>query len=385
MRYKKPFIPPIVTATCNILNQTAINSTSHCASIAVHHHLCSQSMLIKGSPPKAADIAPPGSQFRMQHRQNDNSELSDSSSQTATGIDSWSVKYANQYHPPHGYGYHSSPQPFRGAPQVYRHSPFIITNNSSQPTPSVSPSFPSYGSQWQWSDLHQGGSGESQTIPLQQFAEEAMSSPGALRMPPGPAGNNPVHWPTSSTSTPPARPPSSAPERPPINMPTKSVLPAAKQWKTDVIRIADLPPSPEISYIDYPAYDDGNTQCNLGGAGGKLPVSLKQTEIRLKQFAKTIGQANCSAFNKWQKVWVDGFLEKKHRSIIQEPLHFKKRRDGPLHWETAVAELLAKVDNWLLLEYFDNAEWFCWQWVLLVWMNCAREMWEVRTMGRQNN
>jgi hypothetical protein len=50
----------------------------------------------------------------------------------------------------------------------------------------------------------------------------------------------------------------------------------------------------------------------LGGAEGKLTVSLKQTEYSMKQFAKRMVQANCCAFNKWKKVWVAGFFEKKH-------------------------------------------------------------------------
>jgi hypothetical protein len=54
----------------------------------------------------------------------------------------------------------------------------------------------------------------------------------------------------------------------------------------------------------------------LGGAEGKPPVSLKQTKFSLKQFAKRMGQANYSAFKKWEKGWGAGFLEKKHQSII---------------------------------------------------------------------
>jgi hypothetical protein len=81
--------------------------------------------------------------------------------------------------------------------------------------------------------------------------------------------------------------------------------------------MADVPPLPEISYEEYDADDESNDSSDLGGAEGKPPVSLKQTEFSLKQFAKRIGQANYSAFNKWKKGWVAGFLEKEHRSIIQ--------------------------------------------------------------------
>jgi len=42
----------------------------------------------------------------------------------------------------------------------------------------------------------------------------------------------------------------------------------------------------------------------LGGAEGETSISLKQTEFSLKLFAKSSGQPNCSASNKWKKVWV---------------------------------------------------------------------------------
>jgi hypothetical protein len=47
-----------------------------------------------------------------------------------------------------------------------------------------------------------------------------------------------------------------------------------------------------------------------------------------------------SAFNKWKKVWVAGFLRKKHRSINEWQDCLKLLRDWPLHWEMAVAEVL---------------------------------------------
>jgi len=72
-----------------------------------------------------------------------------------------------------------------------------------------------------------------------------------------------------------------------------------------------------MSYNEYDAADDSDDLLDSGGAEGKPPISLKQTKFTLKQFAKRMGQANYSAFNKWQKVWVAGFLEKKHRSIIR--------------------------------------------------------------------
>jgi len=147
MGYKKPIIPPKVTATCNILNHTLIYSTSHCTSIVVYHHVCSENVSTKGSPPKTANMAPPGSQFGSRQRRDDTSGFLDNGSRTTTGTDSRSRKHANQYQPPHGNGYPPSQQPFPGATQFYYHSPFNMTH-SSQPTTSVSQQYPSYGPPW---------------------------------------------------------------------------------------------------------------------------------------------------------------------------------------------------------------------------------------------
>jgi hypothetical protein len=68
----------------------------------------------------------------------------------------------------------------------------------------------------------------------------------------------------------------------------------------------------------------------LGGAEGKDPICLKQMEFSLKQFAKRMGPPNFSAFNKWKKVWVAGFLEMKHQSIIPGHNIVKQQRDVPL-------------------------------------------------------
>jgi hypothetical protein len=127
--------------------------------------------------------------------------------------------------------------------------------------------------------------------------------------------------------------------------------------RTDIAGIADLPPLPEISYDQYDADYESDDSSDLGGAEGEAPISLKQTEFSLKQFAKRMGQPNFSAFNKWKKVWVARFLEKKHRSIIRGQNRLKQLRDGPLHWETAVADFLEAFDTWLPLKNFDNAEW----------------------------
>ena len=65
--------------------------------------------------------------------------------------------------------------------------------------------------------------------------------------------------------------------RPPISLQTKTFLLPAEPRKTDVTRIADLPPSPEVSYDEYDADDESEDSSDLGGAEGKPPVSLKQT------------------------------------------------------------------------------------------------------------
>ena len=54
------------------------------------------------------------------------------------------------------------------------------------------------------------------------------------------------------------------------------------------------------------------------------PLCPKPTEISLKQFAKWMGKANYSAFNKWKRVWVAGIVEKKPRSMILGQNHFKQ-------------------------------------------------------------
>jgi len=86
-------------------------------------------------------------------------------------------------------------------------------------------------------------------------------------------------------------------------------------------------------------------------------MSLKQTEYSLKQFANRMGHPNFCSFNKWKKVWVAGFLEKKHRPIILGQNRLKQLGVGSLHWETAVSDFLETFETWLPLENFDNAEW----------------------------
>jgi len=98
-----------------------------------------------------------------------------------------------------------------------------------------------------------------------------------------------------------------------------------------------------------------------------------------------MGQANYSAFNKCKRLWVVGFLEKKHQSMIRGQNRWKKVWDGPLHREMAVADRLASFKNWLLLICSDSSEWIRRQWDGMFLMKCASEMPEARKEGRQGN
>jgi hypothetical protein len=93
---------------------------------------------------------------------------------------------------------------------------------------------------------------------------------------------------------------------------------AAELHRTAVAGITDLPPIPEITYYEFDADAESDDSLVLGGAAGQAPISLKHTEFSMTQFAKTMGQPKLSAFNKWKKVLVAGFLRKKYWSIIPE-------------------------------------------------------------------
>jgi len=83
----------------------------------------------------------------------------------------------------------------------------------------------------------------------------------------------------------------------------------------------------------------------MDGANGNALISLKQMEFSLKQFLQTMGQPNFSIFYMWKKVWVDGYLEKKQRPIVQWKNYLKQLQDGSLHRETAVADILVTVES----------------------------------------
>jgi hypothetical protein len=76
-------------------------------------------------------------------------------------------------------------------------------------------------------------------------------------------------------------------------------------------------PLAEISYDNYDVDEASDNSSDICSAYSKPPVSMRATEFSLNQFAKWMGQANYSAFNKWEKVCVAGFVDKKHQSIIR--------------------------------------------------------------------
>jgi len=211
------------------------------------------------------------------------------------------------------------------------------------------------------------------------------SSRCAPSRPPGPPESHPLDWPISSSPNPPPEPPSGAPERPPFSLPPKQYSPAAEPRITDAAGIKDLLPVLDVDYIEYDADDESDHLLDLGCAAGQQPMSLKQIEFSLKQFAKRMGQANYSVFNKWKKGWVAGWLEKKHRSIMQGQNHLKQIQEGPLHWETVVADVLVPFEDWLPLDNFDNAEWIRQQWVVMFLKKCASQIREARKQGRRGN
>jgi hypothetical protein len=58
-----------------------------------------------------------------------------------------------------------------------------------------------------------------------------------------------------------------------------------------------------------------------------------------------MGQANNSAFDKWNNVWVATCHEKKHRFIIRVQNRLNQVRDGLHHWEMVVADFLVTFQN----------------------------------------
>jgi hypothetical protein len=59
--------------------------------------------------------------------------------------------------------------------------------------------------------------------------------------------------------------------------------------RTDVAGIADLPRLPDISCDEHNAAYDSDNLSDSGRAEGKAPISLKEKEFSLKQFANRMG------------------------------------------------------------------------------------------------
>jgi len=334
-------------------------------------------MSTNGSPPKTVTVVLPGGQFGSQQSGYNNSESLDNSSTHGTRKDSQYGKHTNQYHSPQGYGYPPLQQPFPGTPQFYHQSPFNVTHIS-QSTSHAIQGFPSYGWPWQEYDLHKGGDGGFRMIPPPLIPRHGPSSLGAPRVTPGPPGNHPVNRPTSSSSTPAPQPSFGIPGKHPISLEVKRFQLPAESRKTHVAGIANLAPLQEMSYEEYDVADEYDDSSDLGSSEGKPPISLKQTEFSLNQSDQGMGQANYSAFNKWKKEWVAGFLGKKHGSSIRGQNRLNQVWDAPLHWETAVADFFVTFDNWLQLVHSNTAEWVCWQWVGMIFNKCASKIWPAR-------
>jgi len=112
-------------------------------------------------------------------------------------------------------------------------------------------------------------------VPTPQFPGERPSSPGALRVSPGPPGNLPFDKPTCFSSTPPPQTPSSVLGRHPITLLTKRFQTPVEQRKTDVAGIGDSSPLPEMSYDKYDVADVSDDLSDLGSAEVKPPMNLK--------------------------------------------------------------------------------------------------------------
>jgi len=207
--------------------------------------LCWHTMLTNGSPPKTANMAPPGGLFGSQHRPDDNVGASNDHSGSTPNKDTQFGQPTDQFPPPPGYSYPPSQHAFPGAPQFHHHAPFNMTP-SAQPSSGATQGYASYGPPWQGYDFPQGGYGGPQMFPPQQFTRQGPSSPGAPRVPLALPGTIPVIRPTSSASPPYGQLPG-PPGRPHISLPTKQFQPAAEPSRTDVAGIADLLPLPEIS------------------------------------------------------------------------------------------------------------------------------------------
>jgi hypothetical protein len=115
---------------------------------------------------------------------------------------------------------------------------------------------------------------------------------------------------------------------------------------------------------------------------GNATISLKQTQFCLKQFANRMQDRNFSACNRWKKVSVAGFMEKKHRFKIQGQNRCEQLQDGPLLWETTVPDILETIESGLPLENVNNAQLIRREWVRICVKQCAGEVREARKKGK---
>jgi hypothetical protein len=92
----------------------------------------------------------------------------------------------------------------------------------------------------------------------------------------------------------------------------KRIKSAADWCNKDVAVIADLPPLQDITHDQYDADYVSDNLSALGGAECKAPISLKQIELSLEQFVKSMVQPNCSTFHNGRKY---GWLSSWRRTI----------------------------------------------------------------------
>jgi len=353
MGYKIPFIPPKVTATCNILNHTVIYSVSLLASIVVYLHLCSQNMSMNRHPVKAANMARPRRVFGTEQCHKVNSESSENSSQSRTGKDSR----------------------FGEKPINIIHRMGMVTSNHSHQIQALHSVISTLNSTWQTvrneppvqdKDIqvisHSGKDMTSAKVvmvglkwsPPPHIPGRELSSPGAPRVPPRLPENHPVNLPTPFSSNPPHECPSSVPWGLQISLPTKTCQLPAEPWKAHVARIAFSPPSPVMSVHKYDYDDENNVSSSLGSAEGKLPFNLTQTKFCLKQFPKQRGRPTIVRSYSGKKLggWFLGEELSAHNPGAEQ---FERSTRLPLYWETVVWECLEVLENWLSLDNF----WWC--------------------------
>jgi len=128
-----------------------------------------------------------------------------------------------------------------------------------------------------------------------------------------------------------------------------------------------------------------NDQSDLGGAEGEALIIIKQNIFCLNQFATWMRLPDYTVSNTWKKVWLAGFLEKKHLGIIQTKNCLKQLPDGTLHWAKVVVNYLQTFQNWLQWANDDTAKWNRREWIEMVLLKYALHIWELTKQGRRGN